>query len=367
MNVPFLDLKPAYRELQGELEAAGRRVMESGWYILGEEVEAFEGEFAAYCGAKHCLGVGNGLDALILILRGYDIGPESEVIVPANTYIATWLAVSSVGGTPVPVEPDSHTYNLDPGRIEAAITSRTRAIIPVHLYGQPAEMEAIREIGLRHGLKIIEDAAQAHGARHQDKKAGNLGHAAAFSFYPTKNLGAFGDAGAVVTNDDELAERVGVLRNYGSRSKYHNEVKGVNSRLDPIQASYLRVKLQHLDAWNARRKNVARQYLEGLSGCSDLMLPKVAPAAEPVWHQFVIRHPLRDQLQRHLKETGVGTLVHYPVPPHLSGAYADGGWKPGDFPATEELARTLLSIPISPHLGDDAIAFVIQALRTFGG
>ena len=207
MKIPFLDLKPAYRELQVELDAAWRRVMDSGWYILGEEVEAFEREFAAYCGAKHCVGVGNGLDALILILRGYDIGPDSEVIVPANTYIATWLAVSYVGATPVPVEPNPRTYNLDPGQIEAAITSRTRAIIPVHLYGQPAEMEAIREIGLRHGLKVIEDAAQAHGAADQGKRTGNLGDAAAFSFYPTKNLGAFGDAGAVVTNDDGLAER----------------------------------------------------------------------------------------------------------------------------------------------------------------
>jgi dTDP-4-amino-4,6-dideoxygalactose transaminase len=367
MNVPFLDLRSAYRELQVELEAAGQRVMESGWYILGEEVEAFEREFAAYCGAKHCLGVGNGLDALILILRGYDIGPENEVIVPSNTYIATWLAVSSVGGTPVPVEPDSHTYNLDPRRIEAAITSRTRAIIPVHLYGQPAEMEAVRQIGLRHGLKVIEDAAQAHGATYQDRKAGNLGDAAAFSFYPTKNLGALGDAGAVVTNDDELAGKVRILRNYGSRSKYDNEVKGVNSRLDPIQASFLRVKLRHLDAWNARRNDVARQYLENLRGCSDLVLPGVAPAAEPVWHQFAVRHPLRDQLQGHLKETGVGTLVHYPVPPHLSGAYSDGGWKRGDFPVTEELAKTVLSLPISPHLGGDAIAFVIRAVQTFEG
>ncbi len=220
MKVPFLDLKPAYRELQAELDAAGQRVMDSGWYILGDEVEAFEREFAAYCGAKHCLGVGNGLDALILILRGHGIGPGSEVIVPANTYIATWLAVSFVGATPVPVEPDSQTHNLDPGQIESAITSRTRALLPVHLYGQPAEMEAIRDIGRRHGLTVIEDAAQAHGAADQSKRAGNLGDAAAFSFYPTKNLGAFGDAGAVVTNDDELAERVRILRNYGSKAKY---------------------------------------------------------------------------------------------------------------------------------------------------
>ncbi|MEY2490483.1 MAG: hypothetical protein QOC70_2425 [Verrucomicrobiota bacterium] len=365
MKVPFLDLKPAYRELQGELDAAWRRVMESGWYILGGEVEAFEREFAAYCGARNCVGVGNGLDALILILRGYDIGPASEVIVPANTYIATWLAVSYVGAKLVPVEPDPQTYNLDPTQIEAAITSRTRAIIPVHLYGQPAEMEAIRAIGLHHGLKVIEDAAQAHGAASQGKPAGNLGDAAAFSFYPTKNLGAYGDAGAVVTNDDGLADRVRLLRNYGSRTKYYNEVKGVNSRLDPIQASFLRVKLQHLDAWNTCRRKVARQYLEGLSGCSDLILPGVNIAAEPVWHQFVLRHPRRDELQEYLKESGIGTLVHYPVPPHLSGAYAGAGWKRGDFPTTEKLAYTVLSIPIGPHLGDDEIAFVVQTLQAF--
>lgn len=367
MKVPFLDLKAAYRELQVDLDEAWRRVMDSGWYILGEEVETFEREFAAYCGAKHCLGVGNGLDALILVLRGYDIGVGSEVIVPANTYIATWLAVSYVGATPVPVEPNSHTCNLDPGQIEAAITSRTRALIPVHLYGQPADMKAIREIAVRHGLEVIEDAAQAHGAASQGKRVGNLGDAAAFSFYPTKNLGAFGDAGAVVTNDDSLAERVRVLRNYGSRTKYHNEVKGVNSRLDPLQASFLRVKLQHLDAWNARRRKVAQQYLQGLSGCPDLILPGVAVAAEPVWHQFVLRHRSRNKLQDYLKGAGVGTLIHYPVPPHLSGAYADGGWKRGDFPVTEELADTVLSIPIGPHAGDDEIAFVIGTLRAFKG
>jgi dTDP-4-amino-4,6-dideoxygalactose transaminase len=363
MKVPFLDLRPAYRELQVELDAAWRRVMESGWYILGEEVEAFEHEFAAYCGAKHCVGVGNGLDALILILRGYEIGIDSEVIVPANTYIATWLAVSYVGATPVPVEPDLQTYNLDPGRIADAITARTRAIIPVHLYGQPAEMEAIREIALRHRLKVIEDAAQAHGAAYQGKRAGNLGDAAAFSFYPTKNLGAFGDAGAVVTNDDGIADRVRVLRNYGSRAKYYNEVKGINSRLDPIQASFLRVKLQHLDDWNERRRHVAQQYLEALNGCPEVTLPSVARGAEPAWHLFVLRHFRRAKLQKHLNESGIGTLVHYPVPPHLSEAYASGGWKRGDFPLTEELADTVLSIPIGPHLRDDGIASVIQAFK----
>jgi dTDP-4-amino-4,6-dideoxygalactose transaminase len=367
MKVPFLDLRFDYLELQIELDAAGRRVMESGWYILGEEVEAFEREFAAYCGAKHCVGVANGLDALILILRGYDIGPESEVIVPANTYIATWLAVSYVGATPIPIEPDFQTYNLDPKRIEDAITSRTRAIIPVHLYGQLAKMETIREIALRHGLKVIEDAAQAHGAAYAGKRAGNLGNAGAFSFYPTKNLGAFGDAGAVVTNDDVLAERVRVLRNYGSRAKYYNEVKGVNSRLDPIQASFLRVKLKCLDGWNGRRRDIARQYLDALSGCADLTLPGVTDGAEPAWHLFVVRHPLRDRLQEHLKNAGIGTLIHYPVPPHLSGAYADGNWKRGSFPITEELAGTLLSIPIGPHLGNDQVAFVIHTLQAFKG
>ena len=363
MKVPFLNLKPAYRELQGELDAAWQRVMESGWYILGDEVEGFEREFAVYCGAKHCVGVGNGLDALILILRSYDIGPGSEVIVPANTYIATWLAVSYVGATPVPVEPNLQTYNLDPDRIEDAITARTRAIIAVHLYGQPAEMEAIRGIASRHGLKVIEDAAQSHGGMSGQKRAGNLGDAAAFSFYPSKNLGALGDAGAVVTNDDVLADQVRVLRNYGSRTKYHNEVKGVNSRLDPIQAGFLRVKLKHLDEWNGRRKNAAQQYLNGLEGCPNVILPAVAQGAESAWHLFVVRHFRRDQLQKHLNESGIGTLVHYPVPPHLSGAYAGSGWKRGDFPITEELAATVLSIPIGPHLPDHAIASVIQGVR----
>ena len=363
MNVPFLDLRSAYRELQVELDVVWRRVMDSGWYILGEEVEAFEREFAAYCGAKYCVGVANGLDALILILRGYEIGPDSEVIVPANTYIATWLAVSYVGATPVPVEPDLQTCNLDPGRIEDAITSRTRAIIPVHLYGQPAEMEAIREIALRHGLKVIEDAAQAHGAAYGGKRAGSLGDAAAFSFYPSKNLGAFGDAGAVVTNDDDIADRVRVLRNYGSRKKYYNEVKGINSRLDPLQAGFLRVRLKHLEEWNGRRRNVAQRYLEALNGCPDIILPRVARGAEPAWHLFVLRHSRRDELQKRLNESGIGTLVHYPVPPHLSGAYSDGGWKQGDFPLTEELANTVLSIPIGPHLHDDGIASVIQAIK----
>jgi len=367
MNIPFLDLKAAYRELRTELNAASGRVMESGWYILGEEIETFEREFARYCGAKHCVGVGNGLDALILILRGFGIGPGDEVVVPANTYIASWLAVSYVGAKPLPVEPNPETSNIDPDKIEDALTPRTKAIMAVHLYGQPAEMQKIAAIGRRHGLRVVEDAAQAHGAASQGERTGNLGDGAGFSFYPTKNLGAFGDAGAIVTNEDELADRIRVLRNYGSRAKYHNEIKGVNSRLDPLQAALLGVKLKCLDEWNKRRQTIARRYLEELKDVQDLKLPRVAEGAESCWHLFVVRHSRRDALQRHLKEAGIATLVHYPIPPHLSGAYAGNGWKLGDFPVTEELAETVLSLPIGPHLNDDALTQVIRSLHEFKG
>ncbi len=358
MKVPFLDLRAPYLELEEELDAAYRRVMGSGWYVLGREVEAFEEEFAAYCEAEHCVGVANGLDALHLILRACGIGEGDEVIVPSNTYIATWLAVSYAGATPVPVEPDEGTYNLDPELIEAAITPRTRAVIAVHLYGQPAEMDAINEVAGRHGLKVIEDAAQAHGARYKGRRAGSLGDAAGFSFYPGKNLGAFGDGGAVVTDDAELADRVRVLRNYGSRVKYHNEVKGFNSRLDELQAALLRVKLAKLDEWNARRQTVAARYLEALGEESDLTLPSVPGWAEPVWHLFVVRHPEREALQRHLADMGIGTLVHYPVPPHLSEAYAGEGWLPEDFPVAEALAGDVLSLPMGPHLEPEAAELV---------
>lgn len=368
MTVPFLDLQAGYQELKTELDAAFSRVMNSGWYILGEEVEAFEEEFASYCGAKHCVGVGNGLDALILVLRGYGIGTGDEVIVPANTYIASWLAVSYVGAIPVPVEPDPETYNLDPDKIESALTPRTRAIMPVHLYGQPAEMKQIRTLGRREGLPVVEDAAQAQGASSQGRRPGSFEDGAAgYSFYPTKNLGAFGDAGAIVTNDSELAERVRVLRNYGSRTKYHNEVKGMNSRLDPLQAAFLRVKLKYLDDWNARRRIIAHRYLKELADVPNLKLPVVAPEAEPSWHLFVVRHPRRDALQEHLKRAGVGTLVHYPIPPHLSGAYAERGGKSGDYPLTEEIATTVVSLPLGPHLRAEAVTQVVSAVRDFKG
>lgn len=363
-EIAFLDLRETYLEIKDELDSAYRRVMDSGWYILGREVKAFEEEFAAYCGTRNMVGVGNGLEALQLILRAYGIGSGHEVIVPANTYVATWLAVSNTGATPVPVEPVEGTYNLDPERIEAAITSRTRAILPVHLYGQPADMNSINEIARRRGLKVIEDAAQAHGSRYQDKHAGALGDAAGWSFYPTKNLGAYGDAGAVTTDDDELAERVRLLRNYGSKEKYYNEEKGINSRLDELQAALLRVRLKHLDEWNGRRALIARIYLEGLKGAG-LVLPAIARGSEPAWHLFVIRSKRRDELQQHLKSIGIHTLVHYPVPPHLQEAYKDMAHTAGSFPITEAIHREILSLPMGPHLSESDAARVVEAAQEF--
>lgn len=366
-KVLFLDLKSPYQELQTELDAAYRRVMESGWYILGEEVDSFEKDFSAFCQTKHCMGVANGLDALHLILRAYGIGEGDEVIVPSNTYIATWLAVSYVGARPIPIEPDPATFNIDSARIESAITPRTRAILAVHLYGQTVDMDAVLAIARRHNLKVIEDSAQAHGAAYKQKQAGALGDAAGWSFYPGKNLGAFGDAGAVTTNDDELAERIRTLRNYGSKVKYFNEVKGYNSRLDPLQAAFLRVKLKHLNGWNSRRKEIALQYLSSLSDLPELTLPYVPEWADPAWHVFVIRHAQRDALQKYLGENGIGTLIHYPIPPHLSEAYQDAGYGRGDFPLAENIAQTVLSIPIGPHLASHQTAQVISAIRAFHG
>lgn len=365
MRVPFLDVGAAYSELREELDAAYRRVMKSGWYVLGDEVEAFEREWADYCGTRYCVGVGNGLDALHLTLRAIGIGPGDEVIVPANTYIATWLAVSYAGATPVPVEPNDRTYNMDPGLIEQALTTKTKAILAVHLYGQPANMDPIRDAARRRGLHVIEDAAQAHGARYKGARVGGVSDAVGWSFYPGKNLGAFGDAGAVTTDDPDLAKRVGVLRNYGSRTKYNNEVRGFNSRLDPLQAAFLRVKLRHLDEWNGRRRNVAQRYFEGLAKICDLILPHVPEWAEPVWHQFVVRHPRRDVLQQHLANEGIGTLIHYPVPPHLSDAYRDLGLRHEEFPTSEALAGDVLSLPMGPHLQVEDQARVVSSICAF--
>ncbi|MGA2254246.1 MAG: DegT/DnrJ/EryC1/StrS family aminotransferase [Thermoguttaceae bacterium] len=365
MKVPFFELKPTYIELKDELDAAYHRVMNSGWYLLGKELDAFEAEYAEYCGARHCVGVASGLDALHLTLRASGIGAGDEVIVPSNTYIATWLAVSYAGATPVPVEPDPRMYNIDPARIEDAITARTKAIMPVHLYGQPADMDPIMETASRHGLKVIEDNAQAQGARYKGHRTGSLGHAAGHSFYPGKNLGAFGDGGAVTTNDTELADRVRVLRNYGSQKKYLNEVQGFNSRLDELQAAFLRVKLRHLDEWNSRRRVIADHYLIALGSVPCLTLPCVPKWAEPIWHIFAIRCARRDELQARLTLGGVGTLIHYPVPPHLSGAYASMGWPKGSLRLAEEIAATELSLPMGPHMSNEEADDVVTNLRRF--
>ena len=363
MKVPFLDLRAAHAEIEAKLEEAFRRVARSGWYILGEEVERFESEFAAYCGVKHCVGVGNGLEALRLILRAYGVTTGDEVIVPSNTYIATWLAASECGARPVPVEPDERTCNIDPARIEATITSRTRAIIAVHLYGLPADMAPIRNIAAKRGIKVIEDAAQAHGARYRGKRAGALAAAAGFSFYPGKNLGALGDAGAVTTDDAALADRIRVLRNYGSRQKYRNETKGYNSRLDELQAAILREKLRLLDQWNERRRSIARRYLEGLAGLP-LALPHVPPSCESIWHVFVVRSAQRERLASRLEAAGIGTLIHYPIPPHLQPAYVELGLGAGSFPISEAIHREVLSLPMWPQMSDAQADFVIAGVRS---
>ncbi len=362
MSVPFLDLHAAYLELKGELDAAVAHVMDSGWYLLGRELEAFEQEFASYTGTRHCIGVGNGLDALRLSLEARGIGPGDEVIVPSNTYIATWLAVSQVGATVVPVEPDEQTYNIDPARIEAAITERTRAILPVHLYGQPADMNPILALARHHGLFVLEDAAQAQGARYRGQAVGGLGDAAAWSFYPGKNLGAFGDAGAITTNDDALAARLRKLRNYGSAVKYVHELPGGNSRMDELQAATLRVKLRHLDEWNRRRAAIAQEYTARLLG-TGLVLPEVLPGAEPVWHLYVVRSPDRDALQAQLSEAGIQTLIHYPTPPHLQGAYRNLGWLEGRFPISERIHREVLSLPVGPQMNEVQVQVVVEAVQ----
>ena len=365
IRIPYLDLKAVNAEVQEKLEQAYSRVLDSGWFILGKEVRAFEESFAAYVGVKHCVGVGNGLEALHLILRAYGIGAGDEVIVPSNTYIATWLAVTYAGARPIPVEPDPRTTNLDPTRIEMALTERTRALLPVHLYGQPAEMDPIMDIANRHGLVVVEDAAQAHGARYQGRMCGSLGHAAGFSFYPGKNLGALGDAGAVTTNDDALAEAVRSLRNYGSQKKYENERLGFNSRLDELQAAFLNVKLPHLEQWGRHRQAIADRYTEIFSMEPGLIVPYVPERSSHVWHIYPLRCTRRDALQAYLAREGIETLIHYPHPPHRSEAYAFSGYPEGAFPLAEEIARTELSLPISPVMSLADAEAVAQAVIAF--
>ena len=359
--IPFLDLRSAYLELKPEIDDAIARVLNSGWYILGEEVEAFEAEWAAYCEAKHAVGVANGLDALHLALRALGVGPGDEVIVPSNTYIATWLAVSQCGATPVPVEPDARTYNIDPERIEEAITPATRVILPVHLYGQPADLDPILAIARKHDLRVVEDAAQAHGARYRGQRIGAHGDIVAWSFYPGKNLGAMGDAGAITTDDPAIAARVSRLGNYGSDQKYVNTERGGNSRLDPLQAAILRVKLAHLDEWTERRRALAAVYAEALAD-TGLILPQVPEWAEPVWHLYVVRSHERDALQGRLAEASVGTLIHYPIPPHMQDAYADLHLAPEALPLVQQLAGEVLSLPMGPHLSPEAAYQVWEAM-----
>lgn len=360
--IPNLDLKSVQLAQREELTQAFTRVLDSGWYIMGDELSQFEREFAAYCHAEHCVGVANGLDALSLALRALDIGPGDEVLVPANTYIATWLAVSHVGAVPVPVEPDAHTYTIDPTRLQAALTPKTRAIMPVHLYGQSADLRPVLDFAQAHGLKVIEDAAQAHGATYLDHRIGGHGDAVAWSFYPGKNLGALGDGGAVTTNNAMVAERIQVLRNYGSKQKYHNDVLGYNSRLDELQAALLRVKLTTLDANNAHRATIAEYYLRALAD-SPVVLPRIAPYARSVWHLFVIRHPDRDTLAKQLTAEGVSTAIHYPVAPHLQPAYAGLGLRQGALPISEAIHREVLSLPMGPTLTLDQAERVVQAVK----
>jgi len=363
MTIPFLDLGASYRELRAEIDAAIHRVLDSGWYVLGPEVEAFECEWAEYCGADYSVGLANGLDALILALRALEVGPGDEVIVPSNTYIATWLAVSAVGAKPIPVEPDEKTYNIDPNRIESAITSKTRVILPVHLYGQPADLDPILTLARKHNLRVVEDAAQAHGASYKNRRIGSHGDIVCWSFYPGKNLGAMGDGGAITTNNADYAERIRVLRNYGSRVKYVNEVQGVNSRLDPIQAAVLRAKLPFLEEWTKRRKTIAQEYLEGLTNI-DLTLPFVPDWAEPAWHLFVVRASEREKFQKDLQDLGIGTLIHYPIPPHSQAAYSELQYEIDKFPITNKLAREVLSLPMGPQLAlSDAKSVINHARR----
>ncbi|PTU67285.1 erythromycin biosynthesis sensory transduction protein eryC1 [Chromobacterium sp. Panama] len=359
-RVPFLDLSAAYHELRDELEDALLRAARSGFYIGGEEVALFERAFAAHSGSAHCIGVGNGLDALRLSLLALEAGPGDEVIVPSNTFIATWLAVSQCGATLVPVEPNPDSHLITADGIAAALTPRTKVILPVHLYGQPAEMGPIMDLARRHGVKVVADAAQAHGARYRGQAIGGLADLSTWSFYPSKNLGALGDGGAVTTNDPILAERVRMLGNYGSREKYLFELPGMNSRLDPLQAAVLRVKLTYLEEWNARRQRIAQRYIDELSN-GEWRLPNTAADADPVWHLFVLRHPQRDVLQRQLRTQGVETLIHYPLPPHRQQAYR-GAWPADAFPVANQLSAEVLSLPIGPQLSDDHVSHVIRCL-----
>jgi len=364
MRIPFLELTAEYKMLKPELDIAYQQVMESGTYIFGKSVQEFERNYAKYCGTKCCIGVGNGLDALSLIIFAYGIGPGDEVIVPTNTHIATWLAVSTSGARPVPVEPLPDTFNLDPNRVKEAITSNTKAILGVHLYGAPYDIDPMLEIASRHGLKVFADASQAHGALYKKQGPSGMVDAASFSFYPTKNLGAYGDGGAVVTNDREIDEKVRALANYGSVRKNIYPYKGMNSRLDPLQAAFLNVKLSYLDQWNQLRRKLADLYISILRDAPGVMLPVYPDWVTPVWHLFVIRYNQRDRLRAYLKKVGIDTLIHYPIPPHLSGAYR-GQYTKSNFLITEKMADTILSLPLHPFISEEDVIYVAEQVYEF--
>ncbi len=364
MNVPFVSFKPLEKVLDKELREAFERVYESSWYIGGKEDSLFEEEFADYCNTKYCVGTGNGLDSLMLSLKALGIGVGDEVIVPANTYIATALAVTYVRATPVLVDPDINTFNIDPNKIEERITSKTKAIMPVHLYGQPCDMDPIMDIAKKHNLYVVEDCAQAHGAIYKGKKIGTFGDAAGFSFYPGKNLGALGDAGAMVTDDSEIADKVRALGNYGSDYKYHHIYKGNNSRLDEMQAAFLRVKLRMLDETNEDRRRIANRYLNEINN-PKIILPTVPDYCQPVWHVFGIRCEDREKLEKYLNDNGIGTNKHYPIPVHLQDCYKDLGYSEGDYPMAEEISTTELSIPMYYGMSDDEIEQVIRLVNSF--
>lgn len=365
MTIPFLNFEPAHKAVKTEMQQAFEQVYDSYWYIMGKELAAFETAYAAFNNTGFAVGVANGLDALHLSLKALGIGPGDEVIVPSNTYIATVLAVSYVGATPVFAEPDLKTYNIDPLNIEAAITAKTKAIIPVHLYGQACDMKRIMEIAGRHNLFVIEDNAQAHGATFDNKITGSWGHVNGTSFYPGKNLGALGDAGAVTTNDEALAQKIKVLRNYGSRVKYKNEVIGHNMRLDEMQAAFLKVKLKYLMQWTAQRQQVAAWYDDALNGVGDLILPFTQEGATHVYHLYVIRMEKRDALQQYLTNAGIGTLIHYPIAPHMQEAYKYLGYSAGDFSLAETIAATTLSLPLWPGMTRQMVDAVADTIKSF--
>ncbi len=364
MNIPFVSFLPMEQELDADLRSAFGRVLRRSWYIGGEEDASFEAAFAAYTGAKHCVGCGNGLDALMLSLKALGIGAGDEVIVPSNTYIATALAVTYTGAKPVFAEPDIRTFNIDPANIEPLVTEKTKAIMPVHLYGQACDMDPILEIAEKHGLKVVEDCAQAHGATYKGRKVGTFGDAAGFSFYPGKNLGALGDAGAAVTNDEALAAKIRALGNYGSDYKYHHIYKGYNSRLDELQAAFLAAKLPHLDRMNAARRETAKAYSEGIRN-PKVVLPWVREDCVPVWHIYAVRCEARDALEQHLREKGIGTNKHCPIPMHLQECYRDLGFREGDYPVAEEISRTELSLPMYYGMTGEEIQYVIDAVNSF--